>query len=411
MVKHSKVFIIAAEVSGDVLGAEIMRAAHSKGGVEFVGLGGQAMQAAGLKSIFPISDLAVMGIGEVIAKSKTILRRIKHTADAIVAAKPDIVLTIDSSSFAVRVIKQVKKALPGGVFFDKKHLLRTDGPKDLNVRKTKAQDFLFSQGLRPVENKKGVFYQNTPHQAVPKFYHFVAPMVWAWGAWRAKKYAGVWDKLFCFFDFERPYFEKYGLKTESVGYPIYDVASRAIKKTEKKYLTLLPGSRMGEAKKLMPIYKKIIAAMPGERFAIPTTEPTHEFVKRETANLPVKLVPFAKRYELYNQTKTAIAMSGTAVSELAIMRVPTIVVARANWITALLARVLLRVKYLSLINVLAGREIFPEFLGRAANAKNILAALGAIDAKKIASELAAADKLWHHGRRAPAEIIAAELTK
>jgi lipid-A-disaccharide synthase len=157
--KKTKVFIIAGEVSGDVLGAEIMQMAAAR--AEFSGVGGQMMSAAGLKSIFPISDLSAMGLFDVIKKSRTLLRRIKQTADAIVAAGPDIVLTIDSSSFAVRVIKRVRRGMSGG--------------------------------------------------PVPRFYHVVAPMVWAWGRGRAKKYARIWDKLFCFFDFERPYFTKYGL--------------------------------------------------------------------------------------------------------------------------------------------------------------------------------------------------------
>ena len=394
--KHSKVFIIAAEVSGDVLGAEIMRAAKD---VEFLGLGGASMTAAGLKSIFPISDLSVMGIAEVVAKSRTILRRIRETADAIIAAKPDIVLTIDSSSFAVRVIKRVKAMGKAG----------TAKAGCVSMKHNRAR----SARIAPRSRVEGVFYKKTPHQAVPentpRFYHFVAPMVWAWGEKRAKKYSAVWNKLFCFFDFEKPYFTKYGLPTEVVGYPIYDVVRRTVKKADKKYIAFLPGSRMGEARKLVPVYKKLIAAMPGALFAIPTTEPTHDFVARETAGLPVKLVPFAKRYELYNQSKAAVAMSGTATSELAIMRVPTIVVARAGRITEFLVRGMLHVKYLSLINILAGREIFPELWGRDATAENIIWKLKSIDAAKTAKDLAAADKLWHHGRRTPAEIIAREL--
>ena len=201
--KKKKVFIIAGEVSGDVLGGEIMRASGDQ--FDFAGIGGAEMKSAGLKSLFPISDLSVMGFVEVLKKSKTLLSRIRQTADAIAKRRPDVVLTIDSSSFATRVIRRVRRR--GG--------------------------------------------------QLPKFYHVVAPMVWAWGAWRAKKYARVFDKMFCFFDFEVPYFTKYGLDATAIGYPIYDVARRALKKSKKKYIALLPGSRMGEVSKMMPVFKEL----------------------------------------------------------------------------------------------------------------------------------------------------------
>ena len=121
---------------------------------KFVGIGGQNMRDAGLKPIFPISDLAVMGLFEVLAHAKTLTRRINETADAIIKFGPDIVLTIDSPGFAKRVVKKVRGRI------------------------------------------------NT------KFYHVVAPQVWAWGEKRAKKFAKIFDRLYAFFDFEKPYFEK-----------------------------------------------------------------------------------------------------------------------------------------------------------------------------------------------------------
>ena len=199
---RKKIFIIAGEVSGDVLGAKIMR---EMPGVEFVGIGGEHMQQAGLKSLFPISDLAVLCVFEVLAHIKTLTYRIKQTVDAIISEQPDVVLTIDSPGFAKSVVKSVRK--------------------------------------------KGI--------AKPmRFYHVVAPQVWAWGKRRAKKYAKIFDKLYAFFDFEVPYFAKYGLNTIAVGHPVADGLEKykAIN-TDEKIITLVPGSRMNEVKKLLPVFR------------------------------------------------------------------------------------------------------------------------------------------------------------
>jgi lipid-A-disaccharide synthase len=331
-----------------------MRAA--KGRVKFIGIGGATMKAAGLKSIFPISDLSVMGLFAVIAKARTLTRRINQTVDAIISEKPDIVLTIDSPSFAIRVIKKVRKR--GG--------------------------------------------------KLPKFYHIVAPQVWAWGANRAEKYANVFDRLYAFFDFEIPYFTKYGLKTIAIGHPIFSVIkNQKIKPNNKKeFITMLPGSRISEAKKIMPHFKKV-AECTDAKFAIPVTETTKEFITSQVKNwknIP-KLIPFEKRYELYSKTSMAIATSGTAVVELAIMKVPTVVVYRTSWLMSKLVRLVATIKYASLVNILADKMIFPELLGRPANATNILCQLQNINVEKMRQELDDAEHFWHK-KNNPMNIVA-----
>ena len=210
--KKIKVFIIAGEVSGDVLGARIIEQMRDR--AEFTGVGGENMARAGLMSILPISDLAVMGIIEVAAHARTLTRRIRQTADEIIRVRPDIVLTIDAPGFARGVIKRVKKSTIG---------------RDL-----------IKDGLR--------------------FHHFVAPQVWAWRPGRAKKYAATFDKLYAFFDFEVPYFTKYGLNTIAVGHPLADGLIGKYKtdnKKQEKIITLIPGSRLSEVKKLLPIFHQI----------------------------------------------------------------------------------------------------------------------------------------------------------
>ena len=187
--KKIKIFIIAGEVSGDALAARIMRQMPD---AEFIGIGGAGMTACGLRSIFPMSDLSVMGVVEVLGHVRTLTRRINQTVRAIIDARPDLVLTVDSPGFARSVIKK--------------------------LRASQAGQEMIKSGLR--------------------FHHVVAPQVWAWRPGRAKKYARTFDKLYAFFDFEVPYFTKYGLSTMAVGHPIAEniMDLPPVKKTKEKFM-------------------------------------------------------------------------------------------------------------------------------------------------------------------------------
>lgn len=367
--KKSKIFIIAGEVSGDVLGAHIMREMQD---AEFVGIGGENMVAAGLESLFPMSDLSVMGVIEVIAHVKTLTKRIKQTVGAIIAMRPDIVLTIDSPGFAHSVIN--------------------------GLRKSSAGRELIANGL--------------------KFHHVVAPQVWAWRAGRAKKYARTFDKLYAFFDFEVPYFTKYGLDTVAVGHPIADgLLEYGQKKsqTDEKIITLVPGSRMSEVKRLLPIFRDVAHKLATEnvdyKFVIPVVETTAQYVRDNISQWDVKpeLVAADQRYDLYAKTYIAIVASGTVSAELAMLHIPTIVVYKMNPVTSWLVRQVIRVKWVSLVNILLNRGVYPEFLGADARAENVLAAahqltIPAVRDSMIA-ELRSADTVWRRPDGAPSQLI------
>lgn len=375
--KKLKVFIIAGEVSGDVLGARIMK---EMGDADFVGIGGEHMIAAGLSSLFPMSDLAVMGVIEVLAHAKTLTRRIVQTANAIIAAKPDIVVTIDAPGFARSVIKQIRK-MPAG-------------------------RQMIAGGL--------------------KFHHVVAPQVWAWRPERAKKYAATFDKLYAFFDFEIPYFTKYGLDTVAVGHPIADGIIGKYKTSKKssneKIITLVPGSRMSEVRRLLPIFRDVVDMLSrngymGYKFVIPTVETTADYVRRETAKWASRptLVPASQRYDIYSKTYVAIVASGTVSAELAMMHIPTIVIYKMNPITTWLVRQVIRVRWVSLVNILLNRGVYPEFLGPAANCGNVIDAFGQLIIpsvrEKMIAELREADKLWRRPDGAAAALIADGIRK
>lgn len=365
------IFMIAGEVSGDVLGARIMQHISN---ATFIGIGGENMQAAGLKSLFPMGDLAVMGAVEVLAHAKTLTRRINQTVDAIVALRPDIVVSIDAPGFVKSVIKKLRK-LPAG-------------------------QELIKNGL--------------------KFHHVVAPQVWAWRPGRAKKYARTFDKLYAFFDFEVPYFTQHGLDTVAVGHPIADgIIGKysAPKNQTDKIITLVPGSRMSEVKKLLPLMHSVADRLTrngyrGYKFVIPVVETTADYVARETARWRVKptLVPAAQRYDIYAKTYIAIVASGTVSAELAMMHIPAIVVYKMNKITSWIVRQIIRVKWVSLVNILLNRGVYPEFLGPAATAENVLDAVGQLTIpskrKKMIDDLKTADELWCRTDGVASKLIA-----
>lgn len=372
--KKKRIFIIAGEVSGDVLGGHIM--SHAKS-AEFIGIGGENMRQAGLKSLFPMGDLSVMGIVEVVAHAKTLTGRIKQTVDAILEYKPDLVLTIDSPGFAKSVIKQVRKS---------------DAGKDL-----------IKNGLR--------------------FHHVVAPQVWAWRSGRAKKYAKLFDKLYAFFDFEVPYFTKYGLETVAVGHPVADklIGKYQANKSDK-IITLIPGSRISEVKRLLPLMRDIVDRLvrngySGYRFVIPTVETTVDYVSQEVKKWPVapQLIPASDRYDIYAKTYIAIAASGTVSAELAMLHVPTVVVYKMNPITMWIGRRLIHVKWVSLVNILLNQTVYPECLGADANTDCVLDAVQQMSIptkrKKMIEILKNADDLWLKSDAGAAALIAQGVLK
>ena len=372
--KKLKVFIIAGEVSGDVLGGRIMAQMPD---AQFVGIGGENMQAAGLKSLFPMSDLAVMGIIEVLAHARTLTARINQAVDAIIDETPDVVVSIDSPGFIKGVIKQLRK--------------RADGQR------------LIEKGL--------------------KFHHVVAPQVWAWRQGRAKKYAKTFDKLYAFFDFEVPYFTKHGLDTVAVGHPIADglIGGKkcAAKKadTSEKIITLIPGSRMSEVKRLMPVMREVVDKLyrngyMGYKFVVPIVETTREYIQAQVKKWRVQptLVDSSDRYNVYEQTYIAIAASGTVTAELAMLGVPTIVVYKMNPITMWIGRQLIRVQWVSLVKILLNRGVYPELLGGDATSEKILDAVQQLTIpscrEKMIAELKSAAGLWRRPDGSASQLIA-----
>ncbi|MDR2781159.1 MAG: lipid-A-disaccharide synthase [Holosporaceae bacterium] len=338
----SKIFIITGEASGDYLGGKLMNDIYEirKDKVEFFGVGGACMEKSGLKKLFSIELLSIIGILEVIGKIFRVKRLIRKTVKAICSYRPDVIVTIDSSGFTHRVAKKVKK-----------------------------------MGCK-----------------IP-IVHYVAPPVWAWRGWRAKSMHKFLNKLMVLFPSEPAYFEKYGLKTIFVGHPIavdsdFDRPNTEqlkefhnfIHKNEKEdfVVTLLPGSRVSEINYHMPILKEFVKLMIKKRknakFIIPTIESLEQKIYKMTNDWPQKpLIITDKRQKIlaYYSSNIAVAASGTVTIELARVGLPFVAIYKTSLITYWIVKFLIKVKNVCLINLLSKKVVVPELLQNDCTAKNI----------------------------------------
>ena len=326
--RRLKVYLVTGEPSGDLLGARLMRAMKADTAVDFFGVGGESMQAEGLESLFNISDLAVMGIFEVLPHLPKILGRIRQTLDDIERIKPDIVVTVDSWSFS----KQIHLGLI-------KRMIKI------------------------------------PH------IHYVAPQVWAWKAKRADQIKKWVDHLMMLLPFEEKFFAKKGVPFTYVGHPVTEggadkgSASRFITMhnlSRKDFIfTILPGSRKNEIKYLLPIFEQVVMEMAKKhknlRVVLPTVETVREKIEPivEKWKVPVMIVTGElARYDAFAASNLALAASGTVSLELAMASVPHVVAYKMNWLTGKLAAPILKrkIKFVNLINILADEQIIPECL-------------------------------------------------
>ena len=339
---QKKIFIIAGEASGDILGADLMNEILKLNPhISFYGVGGDEMQKIkSFKSIFNIKDIAVMGFIEIFKNIFVIKKRLKQVHDAILSIKPDIVITIDAPGFNFQVVKNVKPLL-----------------------------------------------QNT------KFIHYVAPQVWAWKEKRAKKVASLYDYLICFFDFELPYFEKYGLKTFSVGHTAIENVKQDLKDFFKQYniskndiiITMIPGSRIQMAKKIMPIFKQVALQLSNKfkklKIIIPVVSTSSQYINDEIKNWNIKPILVETKQDRYNSffiSDVVVSISGTAVLEVGVAKTPVIVVYKLSSLSYFIAKHLVRIKNVSLPNIIMGKSIIPELIQNDCNADNIIANISKI---------------------------------
>lgn len=332
-----RIFLVAGEPSGDALGAGLLRALRAEApGAVAQGIGGPGMVEAGMELIFPYDDLAIMGLLEILPKLYRLNRRWQEAAAAIEDFQPDVVLTIDSSGFNKGLAKRLIKA-------------------------------------------------RIPARRV----HYVAPMVWAWRPGRAEGMPKLFDRLLTLFPFEPPYFEKFGLQSDCVGHPAVEAAPgdgqrfRAANgiPPEAPTLALLPGSRRGEVKRLLPdmveTIRRLVPALPDLHLICPTVPLVAPLLHQALSDLPIPATVverMADKHDAFAAADAALAASGTITLELALARVPMVVTYRLNTLTAYLGKRLLNIGSASLPNLLAKRPFVPELLQEQATPDRLAAA-------------------------------------
>ncbi len=323
-------FLVAGEPSGDRLGAALMaglKTLHPT--MTFTGVGGALMQAEGLTSLFPMDELSVMGIAEVLPKYFALKRRIAEVAARVIASRPDALVTIDSPDFCFRVARQVKAAIP-------------------------AQ----------------------------KTIHYVAPSVWAWRPGRAAKMAAYIDHVLALLPFEPPYMTAAGMSCDFVGHPVVAEPLAIAQRLADPLLLALPGSRLSEVNRLMPIFGQIAAGLarfhPGLTVALPTVRGVADAVHRLATEWPVPphIIedPHQKRQAFANAT-VALAASGTVSLELAANRCPMVIAYDMNPVSLWLMRRAALIDTVTLVNLVSDTRHVPEFIGASCRADLIIPAL------------------------------------
>ncbi len=344
MARPARIFIIAGEHSGDALGAKLMEALTAQcgeTGVTFEGVGGEAMVANGLKSLFPMEDVAVMGPAAILARLPNLVKRVYQTVNAAIAATPDVLVIIDSPEFTHPIAKRVRKRAP--------HI--------------------------PIVN-------------------YVSPTVWAWRPGRSKKMKPYVDDILALLPFEPAIHKELGgPDCHYVGHPLIerkqwinelDLATFSDDHNinpDKKSLVILPGSRPNEVKHLMHPFGLAIRQLMEKTGPLTILLPTVNAVKDHVIEAaktwpvaPVIILGEEEKFKAFKYADAALAASGTVTLELALTGTPMIVAYKYDFYLHLL-RPLIKAQYFALANHILGKKAFPEFIQADCTPENIAVAL------------------------------------
>lgn len=325
----TRLYLLAGEPSGDRLGGALMQGLRKLGEPQFRGVGGRSMAAQGLASRFDMAELTVMGLTEVLPRLPQLIARIRETAEDVVRWRPDALVTIDSPDFTLRVAARARAQLPN---------------------------------LRVI--------------------HYVAPSVWAWRPGRAAKMARHVDHVLALLPFEPPYMEAAGMTCDFVGHPVASRPQPTAEETAafrsahglgpyQPVLLIAPGSRAGELRRLVPDFataaRRLVGRHPDLALLVPVAETVSEEARAAFAGIATQTVLVDGADETakliaFAAADAALCASGTVVLELAAADTPMVAAYRTTWLTAQIARRLIRVDTANLVNLVAGRRVVPEFL-------------------------------------------------
>jgi lipid-A-disaccharide synthase len=328
-----KIFVLTGEPSGDILASKVIRhLKQTKKDIEFLSVGGEHLKALNIESIFDLKDITYLGFTKVLLNIFKIKKKINLTVKEIIKFKPDILFSVDSPDFTLRVAKEVKKI-------------------DSRI----------------------------------KTIHLVAPQVWVWREYRTKKLKNILDHLLLLFPFEKKYFDKENISSTFIGHPLLEDSIKSkidisqIIKDNKKIISIFPGSRISEINVLTPILINFIKKMNvTHKDIFFVFHSTNEHIKAiqvllnrsglincgVISNQEIKL-------EVLKSSVFAVSKSGTISLEICNAKVPSIIIYKMNIINFLIIKMLVKVKYANIINIAANEEILPELLQSKCNSDNI----------------------------------------
>ena len=328
-----KIFILTGEPSGDKLASKVIfKLKKNDPNIEYSCVGGTHLNSLGIKSIFDLKEITYIGFTSVLLNIFKIKNKINKTVEEIIRFNPDVLFSVDSPDFTLRVAEKVKKL-------------------------------------------------NNKIQIV----HYVAPQVWVWREGRVKKFKKFLDHILLLFDFEKKYFDKESIPNTFVGHPLLEQESKnkidlsSIISNEKKIISLFPGSRSSEVDLLLPILIDFINMMNKKfnnfTFVLHVTDENKNSIIDKVKNINLENIEVISdeniKKQILNKSIFAVSKSGTISLEICNAKVPSIIIYKMNFLNFLIVKLLVKIKFANIINIINNKEIIPELIQNECNAKEI----------------------------------------
>ena len=329
----NKIFILTGEPSGDKLASKVIsKLQKNNPNIKYSCVGGTHLNSLGIKSIFDLKEITYSGFTSVLLNIFKIRRKINRTIEEIIKFNPDILFSIDSPDFTLRVAQKVKK----------------------------------------INNKI-------------KTVHYVAPQVWVWREGRVKKFKNFLDHILLLFEFEKKYFDKEKIPNTFVGHPLLEKESQSkidlsnIIPNDKKIISLFCGSRLSEVNLLLPILIDFILMMNKKfdnfSFVFHATNGNKNLIKNKIKKLNLNNVEVISdeniKKQILNKSIFAVSKSGTVSLEICNAKVPSIIIYKMNFFNFLILKILVKTRFANIINIINNKEIIPELIQKECNAKEI----------------------------------------
>tara|TARA_Y100000590_G_scaffold325927_1_gene369818 strand:- start:1422 stop:2549 length:1128 start_codon:yes stop_codon:yes gene_type:complete len=368
-----KIFVLTGEISGDKLASKVVaQLKDSTSDLEYLSVGGEYLKAIGVKSIYDLKEVTYLGFTKVLLNIFKINKKINHTANKIIEYNPDILFSVDSPDFTLRVVKKVKKI------------------------------------------KKNI-----------KTIHFVSPKIYVWRENRVKKLKYILDHILLLFPFEKKYFDKENIKSTFVGHPLLENYTNSkidlsqIIKREKKIFSIYPGSRLSEINILIPILFEFVKLMNEKYndflFIFHSTSEHSQLIYNLLSKEGLKnceVISDEKiKSQVLKESVFAIAKSGTVSLEICNSKVPSIIIYKMGSINFFIVKLLVKVKFANIINIAADEEIIPELLQSKCNSKNIFSTVNKLlfDRKAIDTQIEKTQKIISNFKTNKSSKIASEV--